>query len=846
MLERTDTRTAPLVSIIIPVFNDQGDVSAALDSCSMQTLSEIEIIVVDDASTDGTAAIVQEYADGDPRVRLISLEINQTAFQARRIGILAATAPYVLFLDGDDELLPDCASMALSLAREKDADVVAFGVEVVRADGATGSRHEVSMQPKHDELLGDAIASTLFPVGTTAQGQLWRYLFDRDLLVAAYGMLPESLRLARVNDLPIAFLALTQARKYVSTRQRLYRYFFQRGASGHRVGDIDGFLFNASAIDSIESIAHSVAEEASRRDDSTTLRDVYGSVRLSVIGRVLDYVCGISSDQLREECLSLLTQRVGLLDLIYACNDFCAKALPLLATSVKVPSLEDREPRAILLRTGNLGTGGVQGVVVAQAAAFSRAGFEVTIAIDAGLDTPFRLPDGVELIQIEGATRREKLRNYVQICASRNIDVVIDHHILYNERWPLFALAAAGLGVPTIGWLHNFALRPILDGNTRSSFLRFFLPTLAMTVVLSRSDVAYWKLLGVPNVAYLPNPPSPFLGALPSPLPRRLAPDGRIEIVWWGRLQQSTKQVGELVDIGVHLRALDVDFRITIIGPDSKDLTAATLLAAARACGLEEHFAAPGPMSHDELLAATSEAHVFVSTSVIEGYPLALVEAQALALPLVMYELPWLATLDGNAGIISVAQGDQRGAARAIAKLATDSAYFARLSEGSLAAARSALSHDFERLYTDLVRGDLAPLYSPEPRVADSELLLQHFLTFTERLISRERRALDRAHAKVLELEREFEKSNKGSIGGAKTRRLRNKKNPPSIPRTGLRGWLMGFLPTTMKQSSYYARHQYNVSVSQSEQVLAEQHVIAERLARIEAMLQSSKSEPGR
>src|SRR5688572_15584834 len=100
---------SPLISIVIPVFNDEQTVSAALESALRQTLADIEVICVDDASTDGTAAVIERFRARDPRVRLIRQERNLSAFQSRRAGILASEAEYVLFLDGDDELVPDAA-----------------------------------------------------------------------------------------------------------------------------------------------------------------------------------------------------------------------------------------------------------------------------------------------------------------------------------------------------------------------------------------------------------------------------------------------------------------------------------------------------------------------------------------------------------------------------------------------------------------------------------------------------------------------------------------------------------------------------------------------------------------
>lgn len=92
----------PQVSVIIPVFNAEKYLRRCLDSVCGQTLADIEIICVDDASTDGSAAIIAEYAAEDPRVKAISFSENRGAAMARNAGIDAATGAYVGFVDADD------------------------------------------------------------------------------------------------------------------------------------------------------------------------------------------------------------------------------------------------------------------------------------------------------------------------------------------------------------------------------------------------------------------------------------------------------------------------------------------------------------------------------------------------------------------------------------------------------------------------------------------------------------------------------------------------------------------------------------------------------------------------
>ncbi|MFI8632561.1 glycosyltransferase [Microbacterium sp. NPDC077663] len=854
----------PRVSIIIPLYNDADHVAAALESSLSQTIKNIEVIAVDDASTDDTASIVEAFAEHDGRLRLVRLEINRSAFVARRVGIETASADHVLFLDGDDELHPRAAEIALGLAGEESADVVGFGCTVIRADGRPGGRYEESMQPVHPNLRGGSILTHLFPQGARAQGQLWRYLFDRSLLLRAYESLSRDLRLARVNDLPLVFLALMHAKRYVSTTEKLYRYHFRRGASGHTISSREDFDFLSSAIGSIDAICDAVHDAAATVQDSQTVVATYESVRLSVIGLILDYIVDIRNIPLREWCLEALVGRVGAQTVILAAADHCRRALPVLTDRAGAAALGRRPPRHILIRASNLGTGGAQGVVVAQARHLARAGFRVTIAVESTPAAAFALPDGVDVFQITGQIRSQRLQAFAKLCAEGDVDVIIDHYIFYNETWPYFALIAATRGIPTIGWLHNFALRPIVDGSTRLSFLDRHLHILATVVVLSEADVAYWKLRGFPQVTYLPNPPSPLLESIDPALSTRDAPDHGIELVWWGRLQQSTKQVREIIEITALLRSRGIPARAKIVGPDGPDLSAEQLASLAAERGIGTDVELVGAVNGPELLSLAAQAHIYVSTSVIEGYPLALVEAQALGLPIVMYELPWLATVQGNEGMVAVPQGDREAAADAIADLASDRDAYVRLSAGSRAAAHRATAHDYDRLYADLIHGRLAKDETEAPSAAATRVLFHQNVLFLERLIRRERRALDRARserdrekravrraqARLAEAEMEIERlreENAASMTAPVSRETTERPQimPPSIARTGIRRLLSRIIPASMYQASFYARHEYGVSLQQYERLVANQTALRDQIDQLQALMLTGLAEPG-
>lgn len=119
------TQTEPLVSVVLIGYNDAPRIVRALESLRQQTLRSIEIIVVDDASTDATSEIVWSVAENDERIRLITRTENSGGCSApRNDGLRAARAPWVMFCDSDDEYERHACANLLTAAQDWDADVV--------------------------------------------------------------------------------------------------------------------------------------------------------------------------------------------------------------------------------------------------------------------------------------------------------------------------------------------------------------------------------------------------------------------------------------------------------------------------------------------------------------------------------------------------------------------------------------------------------------------------------------------------------------------------------------------------------------------------------------------------
>lgn len=174
---------APTVSVIIPVYNVERYLAQCLDSVLNQTLENIEVICVDDGSTDSSPAILEQYARQDGRVRLL-YQKNQYAGVDRNRGLAEAQGDHVIFLDSDDFFDKEMLEKTSQAARERNADIVIFGG--MRYDDAAqkvtkkGDFLRRDLLPKESAFSPADVPDTLFSLATPAP---WCRLYSRRFLL---------------------------------------------------------------------------------------------------------------------------------------------------------------------------------------------------------------------------------------------------------------------------------------------------------------------------------------------------------------------------------------------------------------------------------------------------------------------------------------------------------------------------------------------------------------------------------------------------------------------------------------------------------------------------------------
>ena len=247
--------TRPKVSILIPVYNTAGYLPKCLASVLNQTLREIEIIVVNDASPDNAAEILAEYAAKDNRIKIITHEKNGGILAARLSGIAAATGEYLIFLDADDYLNTDTARACYAKAKKTGADMIhfCFDVRVGHKKKTHFARKvEKRINPYKKTLLGREVFEAAF-VHYLYSWNICGKFIAADVCRKAAAALPPGYYIMAEDFCFYSMLAWFSTH-YEPLFKKCYYYGLDIGVSNYGQTDYRGFLRNCTVFTALKAV----------------------------------------------------------------------------------------------------------------------------------------------------------------------------------------------------------------------------------------------------------------------------------------------------------------------------------------------------------------------------------------------------------------------------------------------------------------------------------------------------------------------------------------------------------------------------------------------------------------
>ena len=200
-------------SIIMPVYNSSSYIVQSVRQILSQPLYDIELLLVDDGSTDESASICDAYAANDERIRVLH-EPHSGVAHSRQVGLEAAKGVYILYVDADDQVEPDMIADMYQEAVTQKADMVICDYRELTYDG------EVYRKQEPTALSGEAILEDIL-LGKL-YGALWNKMMRREWLMKTKASFPQELTMR--EDLIFLSQCLPYAQKIAYIAKAYYGY----------------------------------------------------------------------------------------------------------------------------------------------------------------------------------------------------------------------------------------------------------------------------------------------------------------------------------------------------------------------------------------------------------------------------------------------------------------------------------------------------------------------------------------------------------------------------------------------------------------------------------------------
>ena len=191
------------LSVIVPIYNTQEYLKQCVDSILNQKYDDLELILVDDGSIDGSSEICDQYQRIDNRVKVIHQK-NQGCISARRCGLQNSKGDYIGFVDSDDWIAPDMYQILMVIAEEKECDIVSMGYTVVNGKEEKEEDDATLFGLYEEEKNLDSLLSVMmYDAGKEKRGvhpSLCSKVIRRKLLVDIFSKVDENITIGGPDE----------------------------------------------------------------------------------------------------------------------------------------------------------------------------------------------------------------------------------------------------------------------------------------------------------------------------------------------------------------------------------------------------------------------------------------------------------------------------------------------------------------------------------------------------------------------------------------------------------------------------------------------------------------------
>lgn len=245
----------PKVSIIVPIYNVERYLDRCMQTLLGQTMTDIEIILVDDGSPDRCPQMCDEYAKKDPRVKVVHKQNGGLGY-ARNSGLDVATGEYVAFVDSDDFTSVEAYETLYKVAKEQDADIVYAGFTMQDSDGTESECFMLNHVWEGKEIIS-FLKSMIFdtkPDIDTIWMSVWNGLYKRDL-IEQHKIRFFSEREFLSEDILFHLMLVPLCRKIVCIPKTFYHYCYNGTSLTHSSFNVRKIECNIRLFEKLSKIA---------------------------------------------------------------------------------------------------------------------------------------------------------------------------------------------------------------------------------------------------------------------------------------------------------------------------------------------------------------------------------------------------------------------------------------------------------------------------------------------------------------------------------------------------------------------------------------------------------------
>ena len=666
----------PIISIIVPVYNMSAYLDKCLTSLVNQSFRDIEIICIDDHSSDGSNDILLKWQKKDDRIKAYYFTEHKGTSYARKYAGMRSIGKYVMFCDADDTFEEQACEIVVDEMERDPVDILHYQTRVTFLHQYEQERVldlENRLKPYMDRYTADSLIVPCYQEKRWGK-TLWNKAYNGEKCRKAFARVYEA-DFSIATDVYLFFLISYFCKSYRGIDKCLYIYQYGTGISSYQTCDFTTFKKTLDRLKAIEGIDLFIQEESPNALVYECARNIRRETERDIVN---DWQNTLALPEKRagyDLLLSVLGAEtlIGTLAELYWFDQ--EKIISYIAVSRnEVPA--GRPVKKIGLYYPTLQNGGAQRVVCKLATLFIEMGYYIVLITDEKpSEEDYDYPESVVREQLPLHTDSisdrymERAQCWLHIIENNQLDTVVYNLGITDSTLFDFCTIKAG-NANLVAFYHGIFCSTLWYSLKTGAIEPLAYRLTDRIICLSRMDKHYWSSFS--KSYFIPNP-------MDFPPQDQISELSSGNILWVGRISPEKNP-----DAVLKVFASVVDrvpyATLTIVGSALLTETEMALKKMADSLCISDRVLFAGFQKNVSCF--YQHASVLCFTSRSEGWPLVLSEAKAFGIPIVMFDLPWIEFVRDGRGIEVVPQGDIHGMADKLVALLTNDEL--RLRQGKL------------------------------------------------------------------------------------------------------------------------------------------------------------------